>query len=433
VSGPPGGPPQPERRPPGQPRWRSLARWTNLVARRREGLPPLPLVCWSLALLPVTVLFVSWFGNPELPWWPGAGPFRSAFLFFAPVAALSWFLTTVSIIRAMRSGDLAGPERLAATSRLSPLLLLDEWRRPLVRAMRIGTRRWRLRSLAGCAAVPLLAALALPLLADRLPGRAAEELAGAFACFWPAVCFAGAAAASAASAAAERREGTAVQLVLSPIPKREIAAAKVLPYVWPYLAGALAALPLLALLGTSRGLLAEGEGIGPQAAWPMRMFVMVDGDWRFRLTAGGILNALAMALGDAAAVWAAAHWGAALAVRLGSLGLAAVWLIPRVLALAAWAALAWAGAWLCAAVIGAIFGSAGGDADAAPAALVVAWLVGLPLYALGWWAFLAIWPVQGALRAFEQFDRLADDRFQLQLRERLDSRHFTEHLRIRRL
>jgi hypothetical protein len=384
-----------------------------------------------MVLLPITTVLIACLFDPAGAW----GLAVPALLTLSPVTASAWFLliwVTFRRMRASRAGAADRPAGLSRSSRLSPLLLLDEWRRPLVRAIRTSTRRWRLRSLAAWMAVPLLAALGLRLAAGHLPRGLAEELAGAFVCFGPAVCFLGAAAATAAATAAERQGGTAIQLVLSPMPKREIAAAKVVPYVWPYLAGILAALPLYALMGTSRGLFAVTPWPGPQCAWPMRTFVMLGGDWTFRLNPIGCLNALAMVLGDAAAIWAAAHWGAALTVRMGNLLLTFAWLVPRTLGLLAWGLVAWLCAWVCGALAGGAL-AGGFDQMTLPVAFAAASSVGLPVYLFGWWAFLAIWPVQGALRAFEQFDRLADEQFRPYLRERFDSRYFAEHVRIRRL
>jgi hypothetical protein len=328
-------------------------------------------------------------------------------------------------------------KRLHLKRRLSPFLLLDERGGALVRALMISTRRRRWMGSAVCALMPAAGFLLLVLLANAGGGRRAvplrrlEDAAGVFVCAWPLVMFTGAAIASAATTIAERESGSVVQLVLSPISKRDIAASKVLPYVVPFLVGTVAALPIYLWIGTSPDLLIDDRYPGPQAAWPTRAFILLNsgGDWRLATEARGFAAGLLMTLGDLAAVWAAAHWGAALAVRLGKLTLVAAYLVGRALGLIAFTSVAWVAAWVVGAFVGSvIYGLCGSQ----PTGLMVGVLLGTGVYLAGWWAFLYFWPVSGALERFESFDRLADEDYRPRLWERFNPRKFREHIRTRR-
>lgn len=222
---------------------------------------------------------------------------------------------------------LDGLERLLIWLRRTlpgPFELLSERRHPLVRAEARRTRKWRWVATAFCV-LPPLAVLKLVPLADFETNEALAKailvLTAAFVCFWPLVMFTAAALASAAAVLAERAQDTAGQIVLTGVPKRALAAAKVLPHVLPFLLGSLAALPLYMTVGASGPFLADGAVPTPLIVWPLRMLAAFGMPWYLRVeltTAGGAVGVV-MALTDLGAVWMAAHWGAGLAVRLGSL------------------------------------------------------------------------------------------------------------------
>jgi hypothetical protein len=319
--------------------------------------------------------------------------------------------------------------------RLSALLLLDERGGPLVRAMLTSTRRARRRGGAVAAGVPLLVWIALLVDVETLtllPSGVPEAVAGWFACLWPLLLFLGAAAAAAAATVSERESGGAVQLVLTPVSKREIAASKVLPAALIFLPGALAALPLCVWLGGSRSLLLFDRFPAVQAAWPIRGFIpMFDSSWELELTPVSFVNGLVMCAGDLCAVWAGAHWGAGLGVRLGRLPLALLFLVPRALLLVPLTALIWVASWGPGSALGSAVVEDG--TRLAPAlSLLLASLIGLPIFGLCWWFVLYLLPVSGCLENFERFDRLADDDFRPLLRPRFDPRALREHIRTRR-
>ena len=288
-----------------------------------------------------------------------------------------------------------------------PLELAWYWDQPLVRAARTSSRRSARAVAAVCVALPplvlLLCAVGLGQEAGAFPSFAGMA-AGAFLVVWPLLMCLGAAFRSAGRVVAERSGNTALQLVLTPIDKRPIAAAMVVPHAWPFLLGAAAALPLCALAAAGAedwGLLAH-----PLCFWPFRLgavpFV------RLGLDARGAAMGLVAGAADVAWVWAAAHWGAAYAVRLASLPGTSLYLAWRFLwtsaAFAVWYGLAMGvsiGLWMVEMFAGGILASA---LMAAAAAAVVAAF---------WWSFLLPRAGRLALEEFAHFDRLADEEFEI--------------------
>ena len=314
----------------------------------------------------------------------------------------------------------------ARARRISPFLLLDYRAHPLVRAHMISTRKRRWVGNAACAAVPLAAFAALAFLEsayfDKFP---AAWLAGVFLCSWPLAMFVGGAIASASSTIAERDRGSAIQLVLTSIGRRPIAAAKVLPCAPPFLIGAAAALPFYLWAGGSPALFAGGAFPTPLVAWPWRLLALLVPDWQLEVTGPGLLTGFAMWVSDLAVVWAGLHWGAGYAVRLGRLVLVGLYLIQGMAILAAYTALAWGLAF----VVGLVFSvpllmaTAGGE-------FVAVWAVlwGGAAFMAGWWIYLRFGPVAAALAGFEHFDRLADEEFKPRMREQLSFKAWREHV-----
>jgi hypothetical protein len=318
-------------------------------------------------------------------------------------------------------------------NRFSPFLLLSYRQHPLVVAHLTSTRKRALAATIACLAVPLLALVAV-LVSMALPGRvpAMAYLAGVFLCVWTLFMFLGAAMASASSTVAERDSGTAIQLVLSRIGRRPIAAAKVLPFAPVFTAGVLAALPLYLLIGGSGCLMIGGNVPAFWMFWPWRLLALGASDWQLQLSPLGVLLGLVACLSDACAVWAAAHWGAGLAVRMGSMILSAVNLVTCVLKYALFVIAAWG---LCVMIGGAVTVglnmlvhlSVGEDM---PTGVARIWgsLWGAAGYCAGCWIFLRASPVRYVLTGFEHFDRLADEEFKPRLRDKLSFKAWREHL-----
>lgn len=142
------------------------------------------------------------------------------------------------------------------------------------------------------------------------------SLAGAVVLLWPLVVILGAATSSAGAVLDERSRDTALQIVLTPVSARAIAAAKVLPYLPAWLVGLAAALPLYLWAGDY--MILHGTGGLPLTPWPLRLSSAPDvPHWQLRLTGPGAGVGLTMWLTDAALVWAAANWGATCAVQAG--------------------------------------------------------------------------------------------------------------------
>jgi hypothetical protein len=238
-----------------------------------------------------------------------------------------------------------------------------------------------------------------------------------FLCLWPLALFLVAGLRAAASVLAEREQHTAIQLVLTPIPMREIAASKTLPHLWPFLWGVVAALPLYILAGSSEALYMGGRDapFSPLALWPLRVLAAANVEgWRLELTPAGLGVGLVMCLGDLAAVWAAAHWGAAFAVRHRGLAGTVLSLALRLLVatgacLGYWLA-AMIPAWLAAMIPAAMFMSLDTDLYGELLALL-AFMGQAAVLGFLWW----LWPVRGSVRAalaeFSGFDGLVDEEY----------------------
>ena len=313
-----------------------------------------------------------------------------------------------------------------------PFALLAERGHPLVRALLRHHGRGSRGLAVVCGALPLLTWAALLLVAAHAeewwpagPANPQSPLlaivtaaAGGFAAIWPGVCFLGAAWRAAGTVIDERARNSALQLVLTPMPMRPIAASKILPAVWPFLLGALAAAPLLVWVGDSPAVMAVMEHEGgvfllPSAVWPLRLFTLAAYEqWQLSLTPPGLIAGLFMALSDAALVWAAAHWGAAFAVRWnGRLIGVAFSLAWRTVLLAAVAL----GCWLASMPLVGIAMFFMEKTLQGEATLTVMLLrAALALLQAATMGFLLwFWPLRGAtrraLREFSYFDRLADD------------------------
>ncbi len=229
-----------------------------------------------------------------------------------------------------------GRRKENGTDPTGPLALLAERRHALVRAEFLRTRRRRRTTVAALVLVQAAVLGAILILRGiGADGGAASAWAGALALAtagcWPLVLILGAANSAGWAVLAERTEETAFQLALTPVRARAIAAAKVLPYAPAWLCGLAAALPAYFLAGP---FLAQGGPFGLcLAPWPLRMLAVPFAleHWRTDLSMPGIGAGLTMWLLDAMLVWAAAHWGATDAVRLGRPVAAAVHLLGRIL------------------------------------------------------------------------------------------------------
>ncbi len=221
--------------------------------------------------------------------------------------------------------------------------------------------------------------------------------------WWPAAMIGCAAIRSFVAAREERSGETACQLVLTPMPRRIVAAAKVLPYVSPQLLGILALLPVYALSGAG-GMLSVNGVPTPFLVWPFRLFGALD-SWR--LLAGpspsGIPAGVLMCLTDLGWVWVAAHWGAALPLRYPSLSQAAVQFAGRAL----WACCMFAGyvvgAGLLIVLPWALLAACGLPKTGAVMA-VASFLLALPVI---WWHVWMRRGVNETLDEYSTFDRLA--------------------------
>ncbi|HOX06001.1 MAG TPA: hypothetical protein PK280_06335 [Planctomycetota bacterium] len=297
-----------------------------------------------------------------------------------------------------------------------PFALLTERDHPLVAAERLRARCRHPLTLAFCVAAPLLtlAAIRAMPVAEQLPelaslSRRALDFLAAFVALWPLAMVMGAAWRAAAATLAEGVEETAMQLVLTPLRKRTIAAAKVLPNVRPFLWGIFATLPLYLLAGGMEPFLFSNAMPSPFVLWPFRapvgvMALLFGGPYeQTGLSPAGAAAGALMALTDLGLVWAAAHWGAGLAVRVNSLVVVVLRLLLRLILLA----------------------------TALAAYLILALLLGLAIFPAAQWMFgrgellstllgtasmLWLWwlfPLRNATRRcladFTWFDRLAMD------------------------
>jgi hypothetical protein len=306
-------------------------------------------------------------------------------------------------------GDVARRTGAMRDDRLAGFLeMVYEIHQPLVRAaLRTGRGRRRLFS-AGLAVVPVLA-FGAALLMGLFPAAApwAAWLTGLFVCLWPTACFLGAGLAAGAAVVDERERGTAIQLVLTPIGKRPIAASKVLPAAWTFLPAALAGLPVCVLAGSSAPFLADGW-IPVALPWPLRFLQLTGGVEPPEPALMALVSGALMCASDLALVWAAAHWGAAYGVRLGRL--------PLVAGALAWRACL-TGFYMLALLLTAVAACGlvgftvgmfvGLFHPAAGVALVVA--AGAWVFLRYWRRYFLVWPVQAVLVEFTHFDELAQD------------------------
>lgn len=305
--------------------------------------------------------------------------------------------------------------------RAGPFALLAERNHPLVRAEMRRTRRSRWAATAVCVAVPLAVFVVL-LLAQELLHRSNSHsvvksagwilmldtgvaFAHWFACFWPLVMFLGAALRAAGAVLAERSDETAVQIVLTSMPKRAIAAAKILPYASPFLCGALAALPLYILEVDSlhlHGPVADAFSYG-FIIWPLRMFAApaVDRSWPPELGAHHLVSAGLMCFADLGAIWAAVHWGAALAVRKRSLRHAGRPLILNVVRMCL-ATCPVCTVWALTMILDPAFGT-----GAVLAPTVLGLLAFALLLSLSWWLLVLRHATRSVMESFAWFDYLA--------------------------
>jgi hypothetical protein len=236
----------------------------------------------------------------------------------------------------------------------------------------------------------------------------------AFAGLWPLAMYLGAAISAASAVTEEIELETALQLVLTPVASRPLAAAKILPRVRPYLWGIVAALPLYALVGSSSGLLGEGVIPLPTLVWPFRLVAPLVYQGEMKLSALGILViAPLMCILDMSLVWAAAHWGAVFAIRHRRLLPTVVHLIIHLPLTAAAAGLCVIGAGLAAMlpVSCAIAGSGSGSELFAGLCIAAGVLAGTATLAFLWWHVVLVRPAEEALTAFQAFDRLANAEF----------------------
>jgi hypothetical protein len=323
--------------------------------------------------------------------------------------------------RAPHSFDFARTRSLAARvarAEAGPLELLSERDHPLARAeaIRSGQRLKLLRC--ACLAVPLGAFAAL-LAATRIPAQYPAEtrrqlaaVAGYFACYWPTVMFLAASLGAAGAVIAERVDGTAAQLVLTPISRRTLAGAKIVPHAVPCLLGIVACLPLYVWGGCNEFFFVGDRAIPtPLVVWPLRMLTPLGGGWDPSLWPRAIPLGALMCFADAAAVWTAAHWGSIYGLRLGGVTAAAVHAVAR----AGTTGLRMLGCYAPAALTYSVlmltnvaFGKAG-MLGAVPPALAIVGAAAVLVILL---RFLVVCPaVRAALDEFAYFDRLAAVRF----------------------
>jgi hypothetical protein len=307
-------------------------------------------------------------------------------------------------------------QRVESVSRdraAGPLALLQEMGHPMFRAAMKSSRRDRTIAGLACAGLPLVVFVAVVFAAASPIGpRVAGWAAGLFASLWPLVCFVGAAVGAGAGVIHERERLTAVPLVLTPMPKRVIAAAKVIPAALPYVCGAAAAMPLLALAGAVEPLSIRGGIPTPLVIWPLRVAAPFCGGFSpLRLTLPGVFVGVLMCVTDVITVWAAAHWGAAYGVRLGRLPLLAGAVAWRWVLTFLYFGLCTVGAAAVTYVLSLTVGVVLALFSYRLAVVVVAG-IGLVLFVIAWRRYVLDWPVRMVLSEFSHFDELAQDDFQ---------------------
>jgi hypothetical protein len=319
----------------------------------------------------------------------------------APAAAVDDLFEDVASRTRARSEDAAA----------GWLELVHQREHPLVQAaLRSGRpRRHALTTALVAAALGISAAvfsLAFRPELGPLPGW----VAGLFVCLWPTVCFLGAGLTAGAAVIDERERGTAMQLVLTPLGKRPIAASKVLPALLLFLPAAAAALPAYLPAASARPFLEHEVLPTPMVLWPLRLLAPVAGFEAPEAHFMAIPTGLAMWAVDLAAVWAAAHWGAAYGVRLGSLPLVAAALLWRTVL----TALYLVGVMLVIALVVSVLFAALGCLFSV--ANLVGWLFLGALVLAGMWylfrccrRYFVSAPVRAVLYEFTHFDDLAMD------------------------
>ncbi len=150
---------------------------------------------------------------------------------------------------------------------------------------------------------------------DLFSGNMSSWFRGAFVVYlalWPLICFVGAAISTSGAVLEEISSNTAMQMVLTPLPARPLAAAKILPRVKPFLLGIFCSLPIYIFCSIFVLTVA--------LPWPLRMFLLF-GDFRGDGSPWfyGIVLGLGMGLMDLLIVWCGALWGAASAIAYRSL------------------------------------------------------------------------------------------------------------------
>jgi hypothetical protein len=307
---------------------------------------------------------------------------------------------------------LSRPERRICTEyhpdEGGPLELVTLAGHPAVRAMSLSAARWRRRATVACAGTGLLISTGC-LVGALVESRGGVPVwsglaAGIFIAAWPLVMLTGAALRRAARVVDERRSGTVLQLVLTPLEKRPIAAAMILPHAAPFLWGIAAALPVYLSVGGSL----NTWGLLPPlwVFWPFRIAAVPLVS--LKLSATGLLGGTVMFVTDIALVWAALHWGAAYAVRLAALPAVGVYLAGRLAITTFWLALFCAGVTIIGGFAGMIFRFLLHDAALAVVVMTFGFLA---LWL--WWGYLLPRAVRLTLSEFAHFDRLADENFEV--------------------
>jgi len=311
----------------------------------------------------------------------------------------------------------------------SPFELLAERRHALVGAEARRTKRKRLAATGVCAGVPLVAFVACALLSSANSGSGYSRLdtvvgqvVGLFVSFWPLVCYLGAALTSAGAVMEEIEQETALQLVLTPIPARPLAAAKILPRVRPYLWGVVALLPLYVWAGATTPMAIGPRGDiavpSPLIFWPLRMATIFYEDWDLtHPLMGCLVSGPLMCLFDATLVWTAALWGAVFAVGSRGLLRTAARLALHVFLTSLVVCLCLLGG-LVAAMLPASCASVFSQGQD-PAPLIIGAILGVALgllvFGFLWWRVILCRPAEEVLTAFQAFDRLANEEFNVGL------------------
>jgi len=298
-----------------------------------------------------------------------------------------------------------------------PFALLAERKHPLVR-FGLWQSRWSMLGVAavGFASLAISAALFAFSLAGG-KGNLASTLAALLVNLLPLGIVVWAFLGSAASVLGEREKDTVWQLVLTPVPRRVIAAGKVVPAGFRAALCCLLCLPLYALAG---GLcLPEHPGSIALFPLPLRLATLAGfayTGWGFTIT--GLCLGPVMCASDMVLAWAAAHWGAAYAVRQGSLGRVSLCLVGRLalVGLEVMVCLGITGGFILACIP--LFEWMAEQPTHLWGLLVtiICGMVGLGILALwGAYALYKRWllraPVRAAVREFALFDRLADEEF----------------------